>query len=119
MVIVTLSLFAWFVKQGDVTKGQTAAFLCVALFELYQAFSCRSVIFPVFKIGIFKNMWLNLAVFSSVVIILASIYVPSLQVLFHTVPLSLLELAFIFLISSVGSIYLEIHKFFATRNNLC
>ena len=114
MIIVTLALFAWFVKDGDLVKGQTVAFLSIAMFELYQAFSCRSTIYPAFKVGIFKNKWLNLAVLSSLIVILAIIYIPVLQPLFGTVSLTFFEFMTIILLSSIGSVYLELHKFIST-----
>ncbi|MFC1732983.1 calcium-translocating P-type ATPase, SERCA-type [candidate division KSB1 bacterium] len=115
MIITTLSFFAFFVKGGNIPKAQTVAFLSIAMFELYQAFSCRSTIYTSFKVGIFKNMWLNLAVLSSLGIIIAIIYFPSLQGLFGTFPLSFAEFITIVLVSSIGSLYLEIHKMISSR----
>ncbi len=117
MVTVTLALFAWFIQDGNVVKGQTAAFIAIGMFELYQAFSCRSLVYPSFKVGMFRNKWLNIAVFSSLLIVLAVVYVPSLQALFKTVPLSLAELLIIIALSSIGSLYLELHKAVASSKS--
>jgi len=115
MVIVTLSLFAFFVKTDTLIKAQTVAFLTIAMFELYQAFSCRSTIYPVFKVGVFRNKWLTLAVIGSFLSILAIIYIPFLQNVFGTTALNTREFMAVFLLSSLGSIYLELHKYFTQR----
>jgi len=85
------------------------------MFELYQSFSCRSTVYPAFNVGMFKNKWLNIAVLSSLAVIIAVIYVPALQALFKTVPLGLTEFIIIILLASTGSIYLELHKLIASR----
>jgi len=115
MIIVVLSLFTWFLKNDSLVKAQTVAFLCVGLFELYQAFSCRSIIYPVFKVGVFKNKWLNLAILSSLMVLFAVVFVPFFQNLFSTVSLSLFELFIVLILSSIGAVYLEIHKMFRLK----
>ena len=61
MTLAALSVFLYFMNTGQsLIKAQTAVFLVITFFELYQAFSCRSLRYPAFKVGIFKNPYLNL-----------------------------------------------------------
>ncbi|MFC1768547.1 calcium-translocating P-type ATPase, SERCA-type [Nanoarchaeota archaeon] len=110
MIIVALSVFVYMSNTGDLLKAQTATFLTIAMFELYQGFACRSTLYPSIKIGLFKNKWLVLAIVSSFLIILGSIYLPFLNKFLDMAPLSIGELIFIILISSIGAIIIEISK---------
>ncbi|MBU0762768.1 MAG: cation-translocating P-type ATPase [Candidatus Altiarchaeota archaeon] len=125
MIIVAMGLFLWIwdpVKQ-NVYEVQTVAFLTLAFFEMYQAFASRSTRYPATKVGLFKNKYLLLAVGASLAVILALVYIPitipgsdiTLQELTHTVPLSPGLFLTIFLLSSIGFIYLEIAKWWSTR----
>ncbi len=53
LVTVSMSVFVYFLGQGDLLKAQTAAFVTVSMFELYQAFTCRSTIYPSWQVGYF------------------------------------------------------------------
>jgi Ca2+-transporting ATPase len=63
------------------------AFVTLSCSELLRAFTARSEYFPLIKIGPFKNHWMNLAVLSSLVLIIAVVYLPFLQTIFKTEPL--------------------------------
>src|SRR3989338_349070 len=111
MTLAALSTFLYFINTGQsLVKAQTAVFLVITFFELYQAFSCRSLRYPVFKVGIFKNRYLNLAVVSSFLFAAAIVFIPSLNPIFKTAPLTLIEFGSIIAVSSAGFIYLELSK---------
>ncbi len=111
MIIVTLALFYFTYKtSGNLLKAQTVTFLTIAMFEMYQAFASRSTRFSSFRVGIFKNKWLVGAVLTSLLVSIAVIYVPFLQPLFDTFPLTAIEFAVVTVLSSLGFIYLEIYK---------
>ncbi len=63
-------------------EARTQLFTAVVLIELAIAISCRSLKYPVFKVGIFKNKFLWLAVLSSLAAQLVVLYVPQLHSLF-------------------------------------
>jgi P-type Ca2+ transporter type 2C len=67
----------------------TMAFITLSTSELIRAFTARSETVSIFRIGVFSNRYMNLAVMSSMVLLLAVIYVPFLQGIFKTVPLDL------------------------------
>ncbi len=58
-------------------------------FEWFNAFNARSDEFTTFKLGIWRNRWLILAILVSILLQLAVIYIPMLRVAFGTVPLSI------------------------------
>ena len=69
--------------------AETMAFVTLSCSELLRAFTARSEYFPLLKIGVFGNRWMNIAVLSSLVLILAVVYVPFLQAIFNTEALGL------------------------------
>ena len=117
MVIVAISVFYYFnFVIGSHAQAQTAVFLTIAAFELYQAFSCRSTIYPALRVGIFRNKWLILAVLGSFAFAAASIFMPSFGRFLDMTPLPIASFITIVLISSIGAIIIESTKYFKTRN---
>ena len=115
LTIMGLSVFSWFYFVKDnLIQAQTATFLTIAMFELYQAFACRSTIYPAVKVGLFKNKYLILAVLTSFLFVTASIFIPSFGRLLDMTLLSLTEFIFIVVVSSVGAIIIELSKMWNT-----
>ena len=56
--------------------------------ELLRSFSARSENYPVISLGLLKNTILNKAVLLSLALMLIVVYVPFLNPIFSTVPLS-------------------------------
>jgi len=112
MTIVALLVFSWFYfHKGNYLQAQTATFLTISMFELYQSLAARSTIYPAFKVGIFKNKYLVLAVITSFTVIAGGIFIPSFGSLLDMVPLGIFEFIAIILISSIGAIIIEIAKY--------
>ncbi len=111
--LIAFSLFAWelYVKHAPLAKAQTVAFAGLIMAELFHAFNARSLRFSVFKLGIFSNRTLDLLLLFSVLTTVSVIYVPFLQNIFGTVPLSLLEWARIIAASSLIVVAIEIKKY--------
>ena len=97
-------------------QAQTAVFLTVAMFELYQAFACRSTIYPAVKVGLFKNKWLIVAVLSSFAFIAGAIFIPSFGFYLDMVPITFVEFLIIMGLSSIGAVIIELSKYFKTRD---
>ena len=117
MTIVALSVFSWFYFEKDnLLQAQTATFLTISMFELYQSFASRSTIYPAFKVGIFKNKYLIFAVLSSFIVITTSIFIPALGKFLDMVPISIFEFFIILIISSIGAIIIELCKYHNTRS---
>jgi len=90
-IAITASvLTAYFIglNQGGIQEAETFAFVTLSFSELLRAFTARSEYYPLTKIGIFSNPKMNLAVLSSMVLVLVTIYVPPLQKIFNTMTLT-------------------------------
>ena len=115
MVVAVLLVFIYFYRADGLVKAQTMAFLTIIMFRLFEVFACRSLTKNVFKMGLFKNRWLVAAVASSFAIVVLTLYVPLMNKIFDTMPISILEFLFIILLSSLGAIAIEISKFLGNR----
>jgi Ca2+-transporting ATPase len=94
-IVITAAVLTAFVAglnwYGDIGQGlltaQTMAFGTLSISELIRAYTSRSERYGILQIGLFSNKWMQYAVLSSLVILLAIIYVPILQPIFSTVAL--------------------------------
>ncbi len=102
-----------FKPVADPDYGRTMAFTTLVMFEMFNAFNFRSFHQSVFKVGVFKNLWLIGAVALSVGLQLLVIYMPVLQRAFHTVPLGAIDWVVVILVSSTVLIFMEITKLLA------
>ncbi|WP_083461598.1 cation-translocating P-type ATPase [Thermanaerothrix daxensis] len=83
----TLLAFSLGLRQ-DTTLAGTLAFVTLSSSELLRAYTARSERYPLLKIGVFSNRWMNLAVLSSMALLLMVVYVPFFNPIFATVPLT-------------------------------
>jgi Ca2+-transporting ATPase len=67
--------------------AETMSFATLSFSELLRAMTARSERYPLLRIGLFSNRTMVYAVLSSVVLVLAVLYVPFLQPVFNTVTL--------------------------------
>ena len=87
---VTLGMFIWATHSGrPFSEAQSMTFVTLILVEFFNAFNCRSFDHSLFKIGIFSNKWLILAILWELVLLNVIIYVPALQEPFNTHSLTL------------------------------
>jgi Ca2+-transporting ATPase len=100
-----------------VEKAQTMALATLITYELFYAFSCRSLRFTIWQLGPFTNRWLPLAVLSSALLMIAVIYIPSWSMAFHTVPLSFYNWDEILLVAGGSFLLVEFGKWFMNRRN--
>ena len=96
--------------------AETMAFVTLSASELLRAYTARSERYPLLKIGVFKNKWMNLAVITSLVLMLAVVYVPFLNPIFQTVPLGLPQWELILPLLLIPSIVAEITKAVLNKN---
>jgi Ca2+-transporting ATPase len=83
--------------------------------ELAVAISCRSLKYPVFKVGAFKNKFLWYAVLSSFALQLVILYTPGLQVLFDVHMPELIDWAVAALFAGAVFASLEVGKYVTSR----
>jgi len=90
--------------------AETMAFVTLSASELLRAYTARSERYPLLKIGLFSNKWMNLGVLSSFVLMLAVVYVPFLNPVFQTTPLGWREWSLVLPLLFVPAIVAEITK---------
>ena len=91
-------------------KAMTMAFVTLSFSELLRAFTVRSEHYPVYKIGFFSNKWMIYAVASSLLLLLAVIYLPFLQPIFNTVSLGWTEWQIVLPLITIPAIVAEVSK---------
>ncbi len=124
IAITTAVLLAYFIglrAHPELPEfAETMAFTTLSISELLRAYTSRSEYYPVLKIGLFKNKWMNIGVLASMVLIFLVIYVPFLNKLFDTVPLGwaqwelILPLILIPSLAAEGKKYIE--RIFRKKN---
>jgi len=107
----TLLAYASGLRMGNQQIAETMAFVTLSLSELLRAYTARSERYPLLKMGVFKNKWMNLAVLASVTLVMAVIYLPFLNGVFDTVPLTLVEWAEIIPLMLLPSVAAELVKY--------
>ena len=76
------------INDVALAEAMTCCFLTLVLGELLRAYSARSETVSIFKMKIFSNSYLNKCVLASFAFMIAAIYVPFLNPVFSTVPLT-------------------------------
>lgn len=110
IAIGILPIFNYY--KSDLIRAQSIAFVMLTMFEMFNVFNCRSERYSLFKVKVFKNKFLIVAVLISILLQLCVIYVPFLQTYFHTVSLSLKDWLLILPITSTAFLSMEIIKRF-------
>jgi len=117
ITLTTLIAFKIGLRAANVKYAETMAFATLVFSELFRAFTARSERYPLLKIGVFSNKWMNWAVLGSGALMLLVLYVPFLQTIFNTVPLGWAEWQLIIPLFLVPSIAAEIAKYIITAAN--
>jgi Ca2+-transporting ATPase len=107
---------AWFLTAGN-TKWQTMVFTVLCLSQMGNVLAIRSEKESFFKLGLFSNKPLFWAVLITFILQLATIYVPFLNPVFKTSPLTLKELGITLMLSSIVFFAVEINKWFSVRRD--
>jgi Ca2+-transporting ATPase len=121
-VVMTVAVLGSYILSGvhpgatmddpKLPEWQTVAFATLTLSELLRAFTARSERISLFKLGVFSNRTMNMAVIFSIVLVIAVIYVPFLNVIFGTVPMTLVEWLWVLPFAVMASIAAEITKIY-------
>jgi Ca2+-transporting ATPase len=110
--LLTLGAFAieYYVVGGGVDRARVMAFSTTIFAQNVHAFNVRSNRFSVFQLGLFTNRWLVVAFGVVVLSELAIVYVPFLQPIFKTMPLSLQDWAVVIGLGVMPLVIVEIVK---------
>jgi Ca2+-transporting ATPase len=116
LFVVDASLPGGFIEgSGSVRHAQTMAFTTLVLFSLFTVFNARSDTQSALN-GLFTNVWLWGAVFLSVLLQAAVVYVPVLQQAFSTVSLSAGDWLYCTIVASSVLWIRELSKFFTAHS---
>ncbi|MBN1438114.1 MAG: cation-translocating P-type ATPase [Anaerolineales bacterium] len=112
MTAAVLSAFLYGLQRypGNLAGAQTVAFATLVLSELLRAYTVRSERMSVFQIGLFTNRWMQAAVVSSLLLLLAVIYIPFFDPIFNTVALDLQDWLVLFPFALASSLAAELMK---------
>jgi len=87
--LTTLAVFSTFLRHyGDINAARTGALVTLVTTQLFHVFECKSETRPLFRVNLFDNPSLLLAVSASVAMMLLTVYNPWMQMIFSTVALS-------------------------------
>jgi len=90
--------------------ARTMAFATLSFSQLSQSLNSRSEKYSIFKIGLFTNLYLMMAIFISGLLQFMVIAMAPLQIIFKTVPLTLSQWWIIIILSLSPIIYVELLK---------
>jgi Ca2+-transporting ATPase len=111
---LTLATQAWAWNRGQ-AEWQTMVFTVLVVAQLFHCLAIRSERYSLWSIGLFSNPALVIAIVATVLAQIAVIYLPPLNAVFQTVPLSGTQLAACFATGSIVLVAVEIEKFARRR----
>lgn len=117
MGFVSLFTQAWSIKTGH-AHWQTMVFTVLCLSQMGHVLAIRSDRESLFTQGLFSNKPLLFAFALTFALQMATIYVPFLNPIFKTEPLTISELVFTLALSSVVFVAVEIEKFIKRRTKV-
>jgi Ca2+-transporting ATPase len=97
--------------------ARTMAFVTLSASQLARAYTTRSELYALLKIGLFTNRFMQYAVFTSVILLLLAVYIPFLQGVFDTTTLTLEHWAYLIPLILLPAVAEEITKAFLRRHH--
>ncbi len=83
-------LFAWETQRGAaLAEARTVAVNVLVTVQLFYLFNCRSLRHPTHRIGLFSNRWVNSGAIAMIALQLAFTYLPVMNRLFQSAPISM------------------------------
>jgi len=116
MGFVSIFTQAWSIKTGH-AHWQTMVFTVLCLSQMGHVLAIRSETESIFSQGLASNKPLLSAFVLTFALQMSTIYVPALNPIFKTEPLTFVELLFTLALSSVVFFAVEIEKFVKRRNS--
>lgn len=110
MFVGLMPVFYVYWQHEGLVKAQTMVLVSMIVFELFRAFSCRSMRFTILHLGFLTNPWLILATAISSLLLLAVIYIPAWGKAFHTVPIGLGDWGVALAVGGGGFVLVEVGK---------
>jgi len=105
-----LTFFIFWKLTGDIGKTRTVVFALISFDSLVFAFSIRSFKKSIFRKDIFSNRFLLGGTIISMILLIAAIYLPSLQRILSTQALGINSWLIILGVTLVETIFIELSK---------
>jgi Ca2+-transporting ATPase len=120
IMMTVLLLYGYFMHQPwlgeyNLLEARTQLLTAMILMELANAISARSLRYTVFKVGVFKNKFLWVAILSSLGLQLMVLYTPFLQDLFDVHAPEPIDWAIAILFTAIVFGSLELGKYIASK----
>jgi Ca2+-transporting ATPase len=117
MAAVSLLTQSWAWRGGN-PHWQSMVFTVLTLSQMGHVLAIRSERESLFRLGLLTNRPLLYAVLLTIGLHLAVLYVPALNAIFHTTPLTAAELVFCLTISTVVFFAVEVEKWLVRHGRL-
>jgi Ca2+-transporting ATPase len=117
LLVAFYSHLPW-LSEFRLLEARTQLLTAMIAMELVIAITMRSLKYPVFKVGPFKNKWLLYAILSSFALQLVILYVPGLQALFDVHMPELIDWAIAGLFAGAVFTAIEVGKYVTSRRNV-
>ncbi|MEW9081781.1 calcium-translocating P-type ATPase, SERCA-type [Caldanaerobacter subterraneus] len=114
--ISTVGAYVFALGYAGLEKARTIAFATLVTVEMIHAFECRSERHLIFELGFFTNPYLVLAVLSSFLIFLSTVYIKPLGVIFKTVPLDAYDWLVVVFFSSIEFVFNNLYTAYIIPN---
>jgi Ca2+-transporting ATPase len=115
MSVASIIIFFYYYPY-DIVHARTMTFVTMAMFQWFNAFNCRSEKKSIFKLGLFSNKWLLLAIAAVFVLQFFVVYSPVMQKIFDTKPITAVQWGLVLLVSSSVFFIEETRKFIVGSN---
>ncbi len=114
MGLASIAVFSWAYDgmPESIPYARTITLITMAMFQWFNAWNCRSETKSLFTIGLFTNRWLVAATILVLFLQFAIVYIPFMQYIFKTVPLSLSDWLLVVAVSFPIVIVEEVRKWF-------
>ena len=106
-------------EEFRILTARTLSFVTLVASELLRAYTSRSEHYPIWKLGIFTNKWMQYAVGFSLVLLLVVVYIPidSVRALFSTTPITFNEWLLLIPMILLPAVIAEIRKLIVSRSH--
>ena len=102
--------YVLFVEKEGLGRARTAAFIVLAVAQLFQALNSRHQMKSIFELGFFTNLKLIYALLLSLFLQLSVVYLPFMQKIFKTENLTLFDWVLVIVLSSLPLWTMELVK---------
>lgn len=107
----SFGLFEYALNQGaSQDQARTIAVNVFAVGQAFYLFSCRSLRFSMFRLGVFTNPWIWVGITLMALAQLAFTYLPFMHTMFHTAAIGLNDWLHIFIVGFIIYIVIEAEK---------